>query len=403
MKLVLWHPWMGDLESALQTEVEEFNQSNAWGLKVELRGFGGAAALADAFLETESKNLPDLLLSSPEGLIELESKTSALLDLRVLVEDREWGLTAEEIIDFLPGVWQSLEEEDQRLGMPILRNARLLIYNRTWAEELGFRDSPSTPVEVRAQVCAAMQANLTANYILRGTGGWLLDNDAYTLLGWLQAFGADYSEGYTFNTSQGLAAFTYLHRLVDEDCTYRLSVARSEPYEAFATRRALIYTGTLVDLPMQAQVSQKLNSTDQWEAIPFPSLQGEGAGIVPLFGQDVALVDGTHEHELGAWLFVRWLLLSRNQTALARSGGMIPVTQSGLRLLNISGLSLPQYRSVLRLANNFHPLHSGSEWAVARMVLEDSAWQLYQPYTKEEDILTILEQLDAMVEELVKK
>ena len=41
-------------------------------------------------------------------------------------------------------------------------------------------------------------------------------------------------------------------------------------------------------------------------------------------------------------------------------------------------------------------------WGQARRVLEDATWQLYQPYTRQEDIPTILVQLDAMLKELEK-
>jgi multiple sugar transport system substrate-binding protein len=401
MKVVFWHPWMGDLEAALQSEVEEFNQTNAWGLKVELKGFGGSAALESAFLAAESTQLPTMLLGSPEQLADLQSQTGSLLDLSVLVDDPEWGLTPGETSDFLPGLWPPFKTDGNTPGLPLLNNARVLIYNRSWAKELGFTNPPETPEDFSEQVCAAMQANLSAVYTLRGSGGWLLDNDAYTLLGWLQGFGAEFSDELKFNTSEGLATFTYLRQLVDEDCTYRLTVASPEPYETFATRKALVYAGSLADLPMQTQVSNKLNITDQWEVIPFPALNGEG--VVPIFTQDVAIVDGTHEQELGAWLFVRWLLLSRNQVGLAQIGGMLPVTQSGLDALRKLTLPIAQQKAVLNLAQSFRPLQTDARWSVARRVLEDAAWQLYQPYTKVENIPSILEQLDALVGELQEK
>jgi multiple sugar transport system substrate-binding protein len=401
LKLPIWHVWMGELESALETEVTEFNQTNAWGLKMELKAFGGAAALQDALQAASPAERPALLLASPEQLITLKAGTLTLLDLTTLIQDSEWGLTAAETDDFLPGLWPPETSEGETLGLPILNNVRLIIYNRTWAQELGFSKPPATPQEFEEQVCSAMRANLSEVYTMRGSGGWLLDNDAYTLLGWLQGFGSDYSKEYVFNTSQGIAAFTYLQALVDEDCTYRLAVANSEPYETFASHRALAYSGNLVDLPMQEQVSNKLKSTDRWEVIPFPSLDGEG--VLPTFSQDVAIVDGSHEQELGAWLFVRWLLLSRNQAGLAQKGGLLPVTQSGLEALQKLNPLGVQQKSLLNLDAAFVPVRGDSSWSIARRVLEDAAWQLYQPYTKAENIPGILEQLDAMVKELEGK
>ena len=400
LKLVLWHPYMGDLEKALKVEVDEFNRTNAWGLQIEARSFGGAQSLENAFFQVGQEDLPNLFLASPEGIRDLQAEYDALLDLTLLIEDPEWGLSEEEIADFLPGIWSIPSEDPQRLGLPVLRNARVLIYNRTWAGELGFAQAPGTPQEFEQQVCAAMQANLSAVYTLRGTGGWLLDNNAYTLLGWLQGFGAEFADSFQFNTPEGLEAFSYLHGLVDQDCTYRLPIASPEPFEPFATRRTLVYAGSLIDLPLQAQVSRKLESLDRWEVLPFPALQGQG--VVPLFGQDAAILDGTHEQELGAWLFLRWLLLSRNQAALAQTGGVLPVTRSGLQALKTNGAPLAQYRQVLDQSDQFQPLPSVAGWGQARRVLEDATWQLYQPYTRQEDIPTILVQLDAMLKELEK-
>lgn len=394
----LWHPWLGHLQSALQSEVDEFNQSNAWGLQVQIRGFGGETALQNACLAAKPGQLPTLVLGSPTQLAGLEAETGSLLDLGLLMDDSEWGLTAEEIADFLPGLGNVPQSGEQVVSLPLISNIRLLFYNLTWAKELDYARPPTTPADFKAQVCAAMKAHLAAEYSLRESGGWLLDNDAYTLLGWLEGFGAEFSNGLRFDTPQGLEAFTFLHQLVADDCTYRLTVANPEPYQPFATRRALIYAGSLADLPMQVQVSQKLQSKDEWTVIPFPAV--DGRGVIPLFSQDVAILDGTHEQELGAWLFVRWLLLSRNQADLALAGGLLPVTQSGLEVLQTQSFPVQQMKELMKLTESFRPLQANAEWGIARRVLEDAGWQLYQTYTTVEDVPRIMEQLDGLVDEL---
>lgn len=406
LKLIVWHPWLDELQAALQKQADEFNRTNPWGIRVVLKGFGGPAALENALLNAPKEDLPGLVIAAPESLAAWQQGGGSLFALSTLAEDPEWGLTAEEKADFLPGLWPSVNPEESYYSLPALRNARFLIYNRSWAEELGFTDPPATPVEFSEQVCTAMRANLLADYNLRGTGGWLLDNDAYTLAGWLDGFNAGFTPAgadapYTFSNPAGEQAFEYLYQLISDKCTVSVTTASPEPYAVFAGRRALAYAASLADLPMQVQVNKKLGSQDRWDVLPFPAL--DGSGTIPIYGLDFGLIDVSNEGELAGWLFIRWLLLARNQASLALAGGMLPVTSSGLLDLRSRTLPTLQYRELLALAGNFQPLPAPAAWRTARRALEDAAWQIYQPYTKGEDIPGILQQLDEMIAILNKQ
>lgn len=405
LKLVVWHPWLDELQAALQKEADEFNRTNTWGIQVVLKGLGGPAALENALLNTSDGDLPGLVIAAPESLAIWQQGGGSLFALSTLAEDPEWGLTADEKADFLPGLWPTFGPEEVYFSLPVLRNARFIIYNRSWADELGFSDPPATPDELSEQVCTAMRANLLADYTLRGTGGWLLDNDAYTLAGWLDGFGASFAPSgpdapYSFSSPAGEQTFGYLYQLISDKCTVSVTTASPEPYAIFAGRRALAYAASLADLPMQAKVNKKLGSQDRWDVLPFPAL--EGSGVIPLYGLDFGLIGGSSEEELAGWLFIRWLLLARNQVSLALAGGMLPVTSSGLLDLRSRTLPTLQYRELLALADHFQPLPAPAAWRTARRALEDAAWQLYQPYTKAEDIPGILQQLDEMIKALNK-
>jgi len=69
----------------------------------------------------------------------------------------------------------------RRLGMPAERSARFLLYNVSWARELGFNTPPSNADDLQLQACHAHQAMLTdTDRSNDGQGGWLVDTNSTT-------------------------------------------------------------------------------------------------------------------------------------------------------------------------------------------------------------------------------
>ena len=89
-------------------------------------------------------------------------------------------------------IWDQDSLDGYRYGIPAQRTAKVMIYNRTWAKELGFDDLPATPEDFEKQTCAAYNALLNDNNKdNNGLGGWVIDNDAMTMASWAAAFGTD--------------------------------------------------------------------------------------------------------------------------------------------------------------------------------------------------------------------
>ena len=77
----------------------------------------------------------------------------------------------------------------QRLGIPISRNANFLVQNISWSKELGFDIPAMTPQFFRTQTCKARDELLNDNdWMNNGMGGWIVTQDEYTILSWLNAF-----------------------------------------------------------------------------------------------------------------------------------------------------------------------------------------------------------------------
>ncbi len=60
--------------------------------------------------------------------------------------------------DFPSVVWMQDEVDGVRLGMPAQRTARFLLYNQSWARELGYDLPPATFSDFERQACAANKA-----------------------------------------------------------------------------------------------------------------------------------------------------------------------------------------------------------------------------------------------------
>jgi ABC-type glycerol-3-phosphate transport system substrate-binding protein len=178
------------------------------------------------------------------------------------------AFTSEELQDFYPEFWAqdtltltltSQGPVTKRLGLPFFRSLFFIIYNQTWAGEMGFAEPPDTPFNLRTQACVAAQAGTQP-----GVGGWLVtdsgslddqlaDPPSALLLSWIAAYGGQISRpdgtGYQFNTPQVERALGFIKGLQDSGCAW---LGRDlDPAAEFAARRALLYAASLTDLPAQ--------------------------------------------------------------------------------------------------------------------------------------------------------
>ncbi len=402
LQISFLHPWAGDTEEVIDLLVETFNRSNEWGFHVQARSAGGSGVLFQEIAAMKPDNLPNLIAAPAEYLLSWQrSSPGMLVNLNDYVNHPEWGLNQDQVDDFLPAFWAQDVNGDSRLGIPLLRDASLLLYNLSWAQELGFHRSPVTPEEFRQQACAAAQAmrsdRTTSN---DGMGGWIVETRAATLWSWLRGFGAEPnaagSQSYVFDTPEAAAAFTYLRGLVDDNCAWKSRQAA--PYDYFANRQALFYSGVLEDTLIQAQTMDRLGKTDQWTVIPYPSLDGEP--VVVASGPSLAVTSASPEEQLAAWMFLRWLLTPEHLAELTEAAGGLPVTQSTIAEMQVFGAKLPQWRAGLTYREQAQTPPANAAWRNVRSLLEDAGYQALLPSVSLEQIPDVLGTLDEMIVEV---
>jgi ABC-type glycerol-3-phosphate transport system substrate-binding protein len=405
-KVQMWHPWQGDVTEGLNGLVKEFNQKNEWGIQVEVRALystGELFELVNAGLENSTGDLPDLVVATSDQLAVWAADEKLLVNLNEYIQDPTLGLSGEA----QQALNSAFLKQDQsgsgdpiQLGLPALRSAQVLFYNVTWAKELGFNNAPKTPDEFKEQACAAAVHNNTSGGSAKyGTGGWIIDIEAATTLSWLTAFGANpvpAQEGqpYRFASDEAQEALTFLRDLQNDGCAW-ISRA-SQPYENFAQRKALFYSGGLPDIYPQEGWQERFQSQDAWTILPYPGQDGEP--IVYAAGYSYALIQqDDHQAQTAAWLFTRWLSQPERAIKLAGALPSLPVSSLDAERLSGSKAQLP-WRLVLPLSDVVRTAPSLASWRMVHRLVEDAGWQVYN--LPVESVPMILPQLDQAVEEL---
>jgi multiple sugar transport system substrate-binding protein len=395
----LWRTGASPTEASVRgdpfpTWLAEFNRSNAWGIRVELETFLSSEELFERLAEAGSDASPGVIVAQPYQAAGLQASPSSLVGLNEYAYDPVWGWTEEEREDFFV---PTLTSEEESYWLPFYYSAYFLYYNRTLAEEIGYRSPPEDPRSFRLQSCSAAS-------VLRTTGptragGWAINTAPPTVLGWLSAFGstieAENSPDFAFSSPESVEAFTFLRGMYDDNCAWRPEAPL--PYEVFAGRQALFATGSLDGIAIQEAVMQGTGSQDEWMILPF--LSKDGPPVVPVYGPALMMTESSPEGQLSSWVLIRWLLSSENQAALVEISGVLPVRLSAGALLTGYRQEHPKWGEAFDLLPFAQPEPALPSWEWVRWPLSDSADFLFSPFLKPEEIPALLDELDSTASE----
>lgn len=400
--ITIWQPWLDERGDQLSYLVEDFNQSNANNIRVDVKSWGGEMALSDALVEdfTGVSPLPDIFIARPEDAFSFQRAGLTLVALDDYLASQDWGLSVEDRADLIEPIWQLGDNNGIQYGIPAEIQAHFLFYNLTWGLELGFTSPPKNQEDFLLQVCKADRANLTdASKANDGTGGWLVANDSASMLAWLTGFGYQIpsQSPYLFNLAETKSTFDYLKSLVVKDCAWLGK--QSTAYDYFAERYALVYSGTLADITNQRAAFSRTGSIDQWVLIPYPN-KGEGSPTL-VDGTNYFIIKSDPVHQMAAWQFLRWLNEPAQQDRLFQLGNALPNRYSVVKTLGAENNLDLIYSYVYQSLDSIQPLPHDADWRIARLVLEDASWQLFQPESRANQIPAILENLDVTIKEIL--
>ena len=364
----VWHPWFGSEASLFESQVAKFNTENEWGIIADAASQGNYSEL---FLQTrtalEENTNPQIVIAFPEHALEWQEH---VVDLTPYVNDPLYGWTPAEVSDFPEIIWTQDEVDGKRFGIPAQRTARFLLYNESWARELGFGSPPATSAEFEQQACAAHKALSTdEDPNNNALGGWLIDTQAMTPLSWLIAFGGGVQEeeGYRFLTPGNIAAFRFVKALQLKDCAWVASPDMSV-FDRFAGRQALFVTASLEDLPDQTRAFSAAVNPDEWTVLAFP---GDERDALVVYGSSFIMFESDDVTQLASWLFMRWVLSAENQARWVQSTGLFPLRNSTMQLLGDYPSTHPQWSEVVTLLPQGETTPQLASWRLVRVMLED--------------------------------
>jgi ABC-type glycerol-3-phosphate transport system substrate-binding protein len=394
----VWYPWYGAPASLFESQIQEFNEVNPWGIQVQGNGQDNYTELyARMGAALHGADRPDVIIGLPEYAVEWHQEGEAL-DLHPYVSDPVYGLSGAQIADFPSVFWEQDQLGNVQLAMPAQRTARFLLYNQTWAEELGFEQPPANANEFQEQAC-------NANLSMRqdedpgndGRGGWLIDTHPITVLSWLLAFGggAQESESFRFLRPDNIEATRFLKGLEEDGCAWKSQ--DEDPLVNFTDRLALFAVASLEDLPELARDFAQAGSRDHWTVLPFP---GDESSAFVVYGASYILFTSDDADQLAAWLFVRWLLEPENQAEWVRAYGLFPLQTTTMSLLSEYSAGHPAWEEAVQLLPQGRITPQLAEWRRVRVALGDGFAFMFRVDTPVGQVPAVLAQLDSIVTDL---
>jgi multiple sugar transport system substrate-binding protein len=400
--IVFWHVWGEDDPSAgLLGLVQEFNETNEWGITVDAQDQGRYNDLEDAMnAAIQSGDVPNIVVGYTNALDTWYS-VDVMADIDTFVYDEDWGLTDEEIADFYPGVWSNgINAEGARVGFPHGQSSNVMFYNFTWAQELGFDSPPATLDELKEQVCAAAAANeASGDPDLAGTGGVVVYTGASDVAVYLFALGGDFVDdsgtAYDMTSPELTRVAEFWKELYDEGCSF---TTEDYPNPELATRKALITLSSTAGYPYQESAfeAEGAYSDDVWGFIPIP---GDDKQAVNAYAQNTGIVRSTPEQELASWLFIKWFTSPEVSAKWIEASGYHPIRASVPQYLDDYIAANPMWAEGLALGPLGVSEPGWASWGTVRREIQDTFSAILQGDPA--DIPGLLAELEAVSNDIL--
>jgi ABC-type glycerol-3-phosphate transport system substrate-binding protein len=409
LELDFWYVW--DLDEpgvGMNAIVNRFNQENEWGITVNAVDQGLSLdprmAIETAFMEDL---MPDLMISSDLPIAGWYDDEH-ILDLNPFAEDPIVGLTSSDLRYIYPGIFDTyLVRDGSRPGFPFAQSIQVLYYNQSWGKEMGFSTPPANSEEIYQQSCAAVEFKAEderesqPNY-----GGVILYPDAANVTSWIFAYNGsllDQSNGdFNFVSREIQEVGQDWIELKQDGCGFMISgypnpMVGEIELERFSQREALLIMGSS---QIHDQIHTGANQTgrpDDWVMIPFVGPDGDKAVLAEI--QSIVIFDKSPAEELGAWLFLNFLIHPETQAEWAEYSRYYPIRRDALRFLRGFRTENPHWAQGLNLLkySRANPLHPS--WEIVQQALGDAFEEIL--LSGSQDLLDLLRQLDQTAAELV--
>ena len=393
IEVELWYLAEPYREDPLAVLTASFTAENTYGLTVNPVRFDHPNDLEQAMQTAiETGDLPDVVLANPYQYNAWLDSGVSYVSLDDYVASSNYGLSAEQIADITPVFWDRDVYDGVRLAFPGLFYGEVLLYNRTWAQELGFTDPPLSSQQFTRQACASAEARDD------GTGGWMINTRPSSAAAWLLSFAGtlESEDGYQTGLPDIEAAFTFLADLSAEGCAWRS--ASLYAYQSFAERRGLFYTVSTREIGAIDEAFGLADFLDTWDLIGLPNDRGEPA--ISVYGRSYVIIESDQPHQVAAWLLVRSLTDLDSQVVLAETSGYYPLSESAVETIKANGELSRAWVNGLSLLDNAYYEPRWPSWGLVRGVVQDAVAEVVKPGFSVGTLSVVLDQFQELVEAL---
>lgn len=373
-EVIYWHQHSRSREEALNEIVEEFNNTNEWGITVSAEYQGGYNDIFNKMLGViNTPDAPNLVVAyqNQSGIYHL---AEGMQDMNGIVNSSKWGLTEEEKADYFSGFYNQdvfSIYDGARLGFPPNRSMEMLYYNIDWLKELGYEKPPQTPQEFKEMACAAAVQPFS-----RATGegniGYELDINASTFAS--LAFGRggeifDYNANkFTYNNEESVQAMRFLQDLFESGCV-TIVAERFGDQTDFGAGKTLFTFDSSAGFPFYRSAVDE-GAQFEWSVAPIPYTTTEPAPNV--YGASLSITNTTPEQELAAWLFIKYFTRPEVQARWVKASNFFPVRSSVAEGLSEYFSNNPAYQTAFDLLpyGKFEPQLPGYDFI--RLLVEEA-------------------------------
>ena len=356
--VTFWHQHSQEREAELEAIVQQFNETNEWGITVEAEYQGGYGDIFQKMLPLIGTDSTPNLVVAYQNQAATYELADGVLDLTPLVESQQWGLSEDDVSDFFPGFYASdvfPSFDNQRLGLAPNRSMEMLYYNADWLAELreagaiSFDGPPTNPEQFREAACAAVE-NPFSGATSEGSMGYELSVEASRFASWTFAFGGDVydyeNDQYTYDSPAAVEAMSYLQGLFEDGCATVVTEQYGDQTN-FGAGRTLFTVGSSSGLPFYQSAVDEGAEFD-WSVAAIPHTTEEP--VMNVYGASVSIPEGhSAEEALATWLFVKHYTSPEVQADWARASQYFPVRQSTAAELGDYFAANPAYETAFEL------------------------------------------------------
>ena len=357
--VTFWHQHTREREASLLEIIDDFNQTNEYGITVVAEYQGGYGDIFQKMLALLGTSDTPNIVVAYQNQAATYQLVDGMVDMRPLVDSPKWGLSPADQADFFPGFWTSdlfPLFDDARLGIAPNRSMEMLYYNSDWLAELraaghiDFDGPPTTPEQFKEAACAATANPFSAASAETGSIGYELAADGSRFASFTFAFGGDifdYETGqYTYDSDAAVAAMTFLQDLFNEGCAQLVTEAFGDQTN-FGAGRTLFTVGSSSGLPFY-QSAVDAGSGHAWSVAAIPHTTDEP--VMNVYGASVSLPAGhSPESTVASWLFLKYYTGTEAQAKWAVASQYFPVRQSVAAELGDFFAELPAFGTAFEL------------------------------------------------------